>query len=312
MDKLNPDLVKLTMKWNDFSNKIEGLIIEGRKIYDKEKEVKTEVDYQKIKEDVKKWVTTAHEFLKKSFNKENNEYENSFYYARYSRYDLGNAKTLNQLIKEAFEDLGTKINDLWSTRRLLSVCESIIDSNEIKSKQRENYSIQDKASLLMSKLYELHDDLYYPIKDILIGNGIKFKSYDEDRELASLLEDNGFIQTTPSEDGLSAQLTISGAMHVEELRKVHNEDYNDITKSSDEINKKIDQIIQELHKQHLGQEIIYNELEELKDLYTKVSKKTWGQTLKGKLFDIGVSQALDKDVLQYIYEQLTNHQLRLP
>lgn len=82
--------------------------------------------------------------------------------------------------------------------------------------------------------------------------------------------------------------------------------------SSEEMNAKVDSIVTELRKLGLGQEIIYNEIEELKDLYIKLNKKHWTQTLKGKLVDIGLSQVLDKDVLKEIYQQLTNHPFKLP
>lgn len=307
------DTLKLIIPWTTFADRADKIAIEGRRIYDQEKQIKTEEDFEKVKLEIKGWVTETTAFLKDSFDKKENEYANSFYYARVNRYSLANVKMLNQRIKEEFDDLGAKLNNIWSAKRLLSVCDFIINSSLVDElKQREKYTTQDKLSLLLNKLYDLYDDFYYPIKDILIGNGIKMKRYDEDRELAGVLEDNGYIQTTPSEDGLSAKLTATGAIHVEELRKSYKEDYSDIDKTSEELNDKIDQLVYDLRKLGLGQEIIYNEIEELKDLYTKVSKKTWGQALKGKLFDIGLSQALNKDTLQFIYEQLTNHTLRLP
>lgn len=306
------DTIKLILPWATFSDKADKIAIEGRRIYDQEKETKTEEDLERVKSEINKWVSETTSFFKESFDKKDNEYANSFYNARYSRYSLANVKNLSQRIKEEFEDLGMKINNIWSTTKLLGVCDAIINSSLVDElKQRDKYTTQDKLTLLLNKLYDLYDDFYYPIKDILIGNGIKLKRYDEDRELCSILEEKDFIHTIPSEEGLSAQLTANGAIHVEDFRKSYKEDYSDINKTSEELNEKIDQIIYELRKQGLGQEIIYNEIDELKDLYTKVSKKTWGQALKGKLFDIGLSQALDKDTVQFIYEQLTNHQLRL-
>jgi predicted nuclease with TOPRIM domain len=75
-------------------------------------------------------------------------------------------------------------------------------------------------------------------------------------------------------------------MLVEKNRKPIRENYEDIRQTTEEMEKKINEIIERLTVLGYGQEIIFDELQELKDLYTKLSKKTWGQLLKGKLIDL--------------------------
>jgi hypothetical protein len=77
-----------------------------------------------------------------------------------------------------------------------------------------------------------------------------------------------------------------------------------------EVNRKIDEVLSELHKLHLGQEIIFNEIDELRNLLT-LDKKNWRQNLKGKLLDIGLGQLLDKETVEWIYRTLTGDNLNL-
>lgn len=88
-------------------------------------------------------------------------------------------------------------------------------------------------------------------------------------------------------------------------------DYDQITNSQKEINKKIDEIIEDLKKQNFGQEILFNELQELKDLYPKLNRKNWGQLLKGKIMDLGLAQIINQEVAQKIFTEITNQVLEL-
>jgi hypothetical protein len=76
------------------------------------------------------------------------------------------------------------------------------------------------------------------------------------------------------------------------------------------VNLKIDEVLNGLHKLQLGQEIIFDEIEELRGLLS-LDKKNWKQNLKGKLLDIGLSQMLDKETLEWIYRTLTGDNLSL-
>jgi len=62
----------------------------------------------------------------------------------------------------------------------------------------------------------------------------------------------------------------------------------------------------------IGNEIIYNELQELKDLYQKLSKKQWTQILVGKLIDLSIKGAVGNDFLNKIYKDLTGNTFHLP
>jgi hypothetical protein len=73
----------------------------------------------------------------------------------------------------------------------------------------------------------------------------------------------------------------------------------------------MDDIKTTLDRLNLGHEILYNEMQELKGLYNKLSHKNWGQLLKGKLVDIAISKMVDMKTLEFVYKELTDHVLKL-
>lgn len=87
--------------------------------------------------------------------------------------------------------------------------------------------------------------------------------------------------------------------------------YDVINQSQEKLNSKIEEIIELLTKQGFGQEILFNELQELKELYPKLNKKNWGQVLKGKLVDLGIAQVINQEVAETIFKGLTEQVLRL-
>ncbi|NOR28051.1 MAG: hypothetical protein GQ540_05940 [Lutibacter sp.] len=78
-----------------------------------------------------------------------------------------------------------------------------------------------------------------------------------------------------------------------------------------ELHTKLNDIIERLIKLDYGQEIIFNEIDELKEHFN-LGKKNWFQLLKGKLFDLTVSKALDEKLVKEIYETLSDGFDNLP
>jgi len=177
---------------------------------------------------------------------------------------------------------------------------------------RNQYSTEQVLDLILQKLYNVYGSYQYPVLKILEWNGVFLKRREEHKELVEILQKKGYVKS----DGfdfrdLTIQLTAKGKIYVEKLEKKRPTDYSHIDKSKKELDRKIDEVKNELWKLGLGQEIIFEELEELKSLYTKVDKKTWGQVLKGKLIDLGLSELISTDTMNFIYKELTNEILRL-
>jgi len=146
----------------------------------------------------------------------------------------------------------------------------------------------------------------------LEGNGIKLRSSNESRELAGILHDDEYIDTL---GGLGAEvmarITSKGAMYVEEMGIPHKESYEDIAYDEMEMRDRVDEVLERLNTMGLGQEILFNELQELKEMYGKLNKKNWGQLLKGKLVDLALGKVVENDTIKFVYEQLTGHELKL-
>lgn len=70
-----------------------------------------------------------------------------------------------------------------------------------------------------------------------------------------------------------------------------------------EIHSRINEVINKLEKLELGQEIIFNEIDEMKEHFN-LGKKKWLQLLKGKLIELGLTYAVEKSILDTIYNSL--------
>ena len=68
-----------------------------------------------------------------------------------------------------------------------------------------------------------------------------------------------------------------------------------------ELHNSLNKIKEKLTKLGFGQQIIFDELDELKE-HLNLGKKNWFQLLKGKLFDLTVSKALEESIIKEIYE----------
>nr|WP_319571257.1 hypothetical protein [uncultured Draconibacterium sp.] len=304
--------MKLITKWTDFYNKINEYISLADQIVKKQNEIKSTAELEEIKKEEIHWRKECYDYMTISFDDEKNEFAEGFFHAHKQRYSMGNRQKDFASIKSDFlGDIKERKNTLKYYLKILSVSDVIIKSEEVDTNIRANYSSEEIMELVLNKLYDLYDDSYYSIGAILEGNGIKLKRRHEDIEIIKYLENRGYVNAVHTLGGSSAQLTTQGRRYVEEKRKMKSTNYNNINDSNSEINEKIDEIFEHLKKLGLGQEIIYEELEELKSLYGKLNKKNWGQILKGKLVDLGLSQVINADVMNFIYKELTHEILKL-
>lgn len=76
------------------------------------------------------------------------------------------------------------------------------------------------------------------------------------------------------------------------------------------LDKRLDEVLERLEKLGLGQEIIFNEIDELRT-QTELKKKSWKQMLKGKMIDLSLSKLVDNDTIEWIYKTLTDESLRI-
>ena len=75
------------------------------------------------------------------------------------------------------------------------------------------------------------------------------------------------------------------------------------TQEETSLHNKLNEIIEHLKKQDLGQEILFDEIEALKNHFS-LGKKTWFQLLKGKLYEVGIEKGIEITVVQQVYKTL--------
>lgn len=71
-----------------------------------------------------------------------------------------------------------------------------------------------------------------------------------------------------------------------------------------ELNERIDKVLSELEKLGMGQEILFEEIENLKEKGKKVSKKDLGLILIGQLVGFGAGK-IDSETIKFVFENIT-------
>lgn len=84
------------------------------------------------------------------------------------------------------------------------------------------------------------------------------------------------------------------------------------TDEASEINEKLDQILSKFDRMSTEHEVIFEEIEDLRNHITNMNKKTWFQLLKAKLGDIGMNTALAPFIEPIIKDSIGEFQKFLP
>ena len=82
-------------------------------------------------------------------------------------------------------------------------------------------------------------------------------------------------------------------------------------KSQEKVFEKLEKLEEMLTKQGFGQEIIFKEIEELKQLTKKLNKKNWGEVIKGKFVDLALGGILTKEAAIKAIEFITGTELNM-
>jgi hypothetical protein len=279
--------------------------------------VNTEEDFSAFKIEELQWEEDGQKLLSEAFAHEKNSFLYEFINTRaeheFHLTQIGSQRPLVNRVKKIKDTIQKRIEYLYHNVRIIEYCDRIQQGDKFDINSRRNYKMTQKLDLLLDRLYKLNDGGYYPIEMLLEGNGITLNNSTESREILQMLEDNDYIHSL---GGLGmepmARITTRGSMYVEEKSTPYSNNYDDISSEKKDIESRVDEIIEHLEKMGLGQEILFEELQELKELYGKLSKRNWGQIVKGKLVDLALAKLIENDTVSYIYEKLTGHDLRLP
>ncbi|OEK03377.1 hypothetical protein BFP97_18425 [Roseivirga sp. 4D4] len=279
-----------------FVTKLDSLIQYGQLIVT-DCQIKNSYSFLK---DKTTWKTQVISFLRKELLPDGEEFIKIF--------QRKNTDPLSEFIYDqeelSFEDLEIKVSNLSYIKNLVPMIGGLL-SKSTKSKPK---SIQDKLDFILYQINRDFNNLYYSIEDILYFNSIPYRD-DEPEELANHLTKKKYVSQKEFHNTW-VKITVTGAAYIE--RKTRTQETKRKSTSQKHIDQRIDEIIIRLKSLGHGQEIIFEELEELKSLNKKLSKKNWRQILQGKLVDMGIKELLDKETIGSVFEALTDEKLRLP
>lgn len=295
--------MELKVNWKDFKSEIEEFKSLGNALLGKYKSVRTEGILTNLEKDKESWENAVITYVKESFEPENRNFYNEFKARR--GYVTGFKLSIDQKVKNTVQALKDEVNGLDYYLKILSVSDAIVRTDEIDIAERENLDTEGRLDLILSKLYDLYNDRkYHSIKWILEGNGVKLNRHGEDWDYAKILENRGLIDSITTKD-TNARLTLEGKLVIEQARKSQLTDYSKISNSEVELKELIKKVLSEVEKLGYGQEIIFNEFDELRRDIPNLSKKSFGQLLKSKLFDLVTAKALDKALATEIFKEFT-------
>jgi|GEM_PF-1904188 len=217
--ELTSEKLRLIVSFKDLVKEIEGKIKEGDFLLSFP--VKSQSDLEELTSKVKSWSDESLLIFQRAFNSPKNRFEKDLYEAYPRVYNFpGKRRDIEYSTSIQKQIIQEKKLALFGNLRIISVSDAVTQPNKIDLGERINFSVNDKLMLILSKLYELNDEYYYPINEILLGNGIESKRMNEDRELIQMLEDKDLISTNPGPKGEKcAQITSNGIMFYEENLK---------------------------------------------------------------------------------------------
>ena len=293
----------LKVKWIDFKSQIDKYIIEGEVLLEKYKSSRSEEEFTELKDAKQSWENTVISFVKKSFEPEHINF--AYEFKAQKGYNLGMKLGIDQKIKNTIQALKDEINGLDYYLKILFISDAIVRPDEIDLNERENLDTEDILDLILSQLYDLYKDgKYHSIKWILEGNGVKL-NHGEDWDYGRMLENRGLIDSMNGRE-VNAKLKLEGKYAIEQSRKAQVTDYTKISSSDEELKALIEGVLKEVEKLGIGQQIIFDEFDELRDDIPKLSKKSFGQLLKSKLGDLIAARALNKTLASEIFKQFTD------
>lgn len=294
----------LKVNWEYFKSEIEGFKSKGNALVEKYISSRTEDEFDKFKEDKQSWENAVFSYARASFEPENRNFANEF--KAQMGYNTGFKLGVDQNIKNEIQALKNEVNGLDYYLKILFISDAIIRADEIDISERQNLDTEGILNLILSKLYDLYTDRkYHSIKWILEGNGVKLNTHGEDWDYGKMLENRGLADTLTTRD-TAARLTLEGKLAIEQARKARVTDYSKISNSDEELKELIKKVLSEMKKLGYGQQIIFDEFNELRNDIPNLSKKSFGQLLKSKLYDLVTAKAFDKAVASEIFKEFTN------
>ncbi|MCM4156725.1 hypothetical protein [Gramella sp. AN32] len=297
----------LKVKWEDFKSEVKGFKSNGEALVEKHISSRTEEEFEILKEEKQSWENSVVSYVRKSFEPENRNFANEF--KAQKGFNTGFKLSVDQKVKNEIQALKDEINGLDYYLKMLFISDAIVRPNEIDINERQNLDTEGILDLILSKLYDLYNDgKYHSINWILEGNGVKLNGRGEDWDYGRMLENRGLIDSLNGRE-VNAKLKLEGKYAIEQARKARVTDYSKISNSDEELKELIKQVLLKLEGLGFGQQIIFDEFDELRNDIPHLSKKSFGQLLKSKLGDLVTAKAFDKALASEIFKEFTSQVL---
>lgn len=209
--------MKITTKWNTFKTVIKNFIEEADDLLYFERENLRPDECKLLEKKTVKWAKSVEKYLQNSFDTSQNDFYLGFCAAKaYNSFmKINNANILEKL-NRALDELNTKKKTLQYFIELLSISDAIIQPRLIDLETRALYTQNEIKDLILDKLYHLYNHNYYPVHEIIKGNGIK-TSKNVVNEILESLETKGYIRIINSRKVL-VQLSLRGKVAIENKR----------------------------------------------------------------------------------------------
>lgn len=298
----------LKIDWSEFQDEVRQFIKKGNEIIETHKAIRTQEELAQFNAEKSIWENNAIKYVSNCFDPIDRSFSRDF---KPREYQTGVELDIRNKIRNKLNSLKGQIRHLEYLLVMLNVADAVVRPNEVDLEARKNFDVEQTLNFILSKLYDLYPDgRLHSLKWILENNGIDVGNRNEEWDYSKMLERSGYIQTQNGSEVL-AKLTLEGKFKIEQAHKARSTDYSKITNSDKELHKKLDFIIQELEKRGFADEIIFAEIEELRDEIPIKDKKKFGQYMKGKLIDLVVSKMINAAMASDIFRAITGEILPL-
>src|SRR5690606_11288558 len=109
------------------------------------------------------------------------------------------------------------------------------------------------------------------------------------------------LENLDSEDTIDDTDTKFSTEDIRDLHRKLDELKELILKTSSQGNDALESVFRELRA---GQEVVFNEIDELRELLPKLTKKSWQQLFGGKLLDLVARRVISLDTLKWVLQKM--------
>tara|TARA_R110002020_G_scaffold271085_1_gene486336 strand:- start:64 stop:1512 length:1449 start_codon:yes stop_codon:yes gene_type:complete len=208
--------MQLNIHYSEFEKKITSFIKELEEL--SKHKISNETEYDELESLFTKVKDNCASYIETTISKDVGlELSNLIRYE--NRYNFGMKIPLNQKTKNLIGRIKERIRNIEYLIQIIKLSDPLYLGKSFE-KERSNLTTNEKATFLLSKLYSLRKtNQLWDTKLIFEFNQVELDNYDEAREITKILENNGYVETIGTKDGLSAKITSEGKLFWEENSK---------------------------------------------------------------------------------------------